>query len=387
MTAEPVTAEPMAQTGPVLTVTDRHIAWWRQVRSLVFLALLTVAMFQDEPRPGLTGRGLALLAGVVVGGAAWAAMALRAGAERIQVYTVTLCALSGLWLVAVHAPGFAPCYVIAAVTIAAASLPPVRAAMLTGAFAVALATTLGITGASIEVITIWTGALVLVLLLGIVRQQRDARVEQARLLAGEQSRAAALAERARLAREIHDVLAHSLSALSVQLETAAALLERDRTADAAVIVDRAGRLARDGLTETRRAVSALRGDPVPLPELVGELAAGYRADLDAPATFAVEGEPREVSPEAGLALFRGAQEALTNVRKHAPGSAVAVRLEYLPEAVRLTVRNRGPAGPPASGLSSGYGLTGLRERAELSGGTVEAGPCDDGWLVDVKMPA
>lgn len=152
-------------------------------------------------------------------------------------------------------------------------------------------------------------------------------------------------------------------------------------------MDRAGRLARDGLTETRRAVSALRGDPVPLPELVAELAAGYRSDLGAPATFAIEGEPRELAAETGLALFRGAQEALTNVRKHAPGSAVEVRLEYLAREVRLTVRNSGPAGPPASGLSPGYGLTGLRERAELAGGTVDAGPCDDGWRVDVSMPA
>ncbi len=231
------------------------------------------------------------------------------------------------------------------------------------------------------------------MLVALVRRQRDEKAEQDRRLAAEtrlarqeQARAAALGERARVAREIHDVLAHSLSALSVQLETAAALLERERPAEAAVIVDRAGRLARDGLTETRRAVGALRGDPLPLPELVAELADGYRTDLDADATVVVRGEPRRGGPETGLALYRSAQEALTNVRKHAPGSAVGIVLDYAAGEVRLTVANHGAHGPSSTGLSSGYGLTGLRERAELAGGSMMAGPDGDGWRVDVRMP-
>ncbi|GAA4253373.1 hypothetical protein GCM10022255_054000 [Dactylosporangium darangshiense] len=377
----------VAQTGAVLNVTDQHVARWRQVRSLIFVVLLTVAMFQNEPRPGVTGQGLALTAGMVVGGLAWVAMTFRAGGERLQVYTIGICMAAGIFLAAVRPGDFGACYCLAAVTIAATSLPLVRAAVLTGAGAAVLALVQALVGASIEGITIWVGTMLVLLLLGIVRREREARSEQDRKLAGEQARTATLAERARLAREIHDVLAHSLSALSLQLETAAALLERDRAAEAAVIVDRAGRLARDGLTETRRAVSALRGDPVPLPELVGELAAGYREDAGAPALFEVDGEPRALSAETGLALFRGAQEALSNVRKHAPGSEVAVRLAYLDDAVRLTVHNRGTGGPPVTGLSPGYGLTGLRERAELAGGTVEAGPSDHGWTVDVKMPA
>ncbi|MEV6929926.1 histidine kinase [Dactylosporangium sp. NPDC051485] len=367
-------------------MTDRQIARWRQLRSVIFLVILTVAIFQDEPRPGLSGRGLALLAGVAVGAAAWLAMTVRLG-PRLQPWATGICMATGVFMTAARPGGYGACYALAAVVTATASLPLVQAAIQTGVATAALAVTHALVGTPLEAIVIWAGALLVILLLGTIRREREARAEQDKALAGEQARTAALAERARLAREIHDVLAHSLSALSVQLETAAALLERDRAADAAVIVDKAGRLARDGLTETRRAVSALRGDPVPLPELVGELAAGYRTDLDAPATFAVDGDPRELTPEAGLALFRGAQEALTNVRKHAPGSAVQLRLEYLPEAVRLTVRNHGPAGPPTTGLSSGYGLTGLRERAELAGGTVEAGPYADGWLVDVKMPA
>jgi signal transduction histidine kinase len=371
----------------VFTVTDHTVARWRQLRSLAFLVLLTVAMTQDEPRPGATGRGLAILVGLVVAAIAWAAMTFRVGGPRVQPYTIGLCTATGLALCVAAPTGFTPCYLIASTTIAAVTLPVLTAAVFTGVSAAALAVTLLLTGGPPSSVVIWVGVLLLVLLLGIVRRQRESEAEQHRLLATEQAKAATLAERSRVAREIHDVLAHSLSALSVQLETAAALLEKDRAADAAVVVDRAGRLARDGLTETRRAVSALRGDPLPLPELVTELVAGYRTDLDVAASVSLDGQTRAVSPETGLALFRAAQEALTNVRKHAPGSAVRVHLEYRADEVRLTVANSGAAGPPASGLSSGYGLTGLRERAELAGGTVEAGPSPGGWLVDVRMPA
>ncbi|WP_433206588.1 sensor histidine kinase [Dactylosporangium sp. CS-047395] len=356
-------------------VTPQRMFRYRQLRSLVILVILTVAMFQDDPRPGPSGRGLVLLCGVVLAAAAWVAMTLRWGAPRWQPYTVGACMVVGIALTVAQHGGIAGCYALAAVTIATASLPFRTAAIMTGTGAVLLAGTHAILGAPLETVVIWAGAMLLVLLLGTIRRERAA---SAAALADEQAKAAALAERARLAREIHDVLAHSLSALSLQLETAAALLERDRAADAAVIVDRAGRLARDGLTETRRAVSALRGDPVPLPELLRELTADHE--------FALVGTARELSAETGLALYRTAQEALTNVRKHAPGSAVAVRLEYGAADVRLTVRNHGPAGPPTTGLSSGYGLTGLRERAELAGGSFSAGPTDDGWLVDVRMP-
>ncbi|WP_238017170.1 sensor histidine kinase [Dactylosporangium sp. AC04546] len=355
----------------VSAVSAVSFAWWRQARSLVFLVLLTAAMLHDGPRGPLA----VTLVGVA--GVAWLLMTLDVGGT--QPYGIGVCTLAGLWLCWLAPGGFAPCYLIAAVTVAAAALTPAAAAVATGATAAALAGVLALAGETATSILAWSGALALILLLGMVRRQRADQAAQQRELD-------VLAERARLAREIHDVLAHSLSALSVQLETAAALLEKDRPADAAVLVDRAGRLARDGLTETRRAVGALRGDPVPLPDLVGELVAGYRTDLGAPATFTVGGDPRPLPAEAGLALFRGAQEALTNVRKHAPGSPLEVRLEYGPAATRLSVRNGGGAGPPVTGLPPGYGLTGLRERAELAGGTVAAGPSGGGWLVDVRMP-
>ncbi|GAA3303304.1 sensor histidine kinase [Dactylosporangium vinaceum] len=370
----------MAQTGAVLEqlITERRVARYRQLRSLVILIVITIAMFQDEPRPGLTGRGAALLAAMTVASVAWVMMALRIGDPRRYPYAIGTCMAMSVVITLLRHGSFAGVYALAAVTVATACLSFAVAAVMTGTGALLLAGAYAAIGAPLETIVIWSGAMVVLLLLGTVRREREGRAEQDRLLAGEQARTAALAERARLAREIHDVLAHSLSALSLQLETAAALLERDRAAEAATIVDRAGRLARDGLTETRRAVSALRGDPVPLPELLRELTAEHE--------FALVGEVRELSAETGLALYRSAQEALTNVRKHAPGSRITVRLEYTPDEIRLTVRNTGPSGPPTTGLSSGYGLQGLRERAELAGGTFEAGPCEDGWQVDVRMP-
>jgi signal transduction histidine kinase len=228
---------------------------------------------------------------------------------------------------------------------------------------------------------------------GNIRREANRVAEQRRLTDEEKARSAALAERARIAREIHDVLAHSLAALTVQLETADALLESaaegDRVRRARQAVGRAGQLAREGLAETRRAIGALRGETVPLSQLLDTLVAGYRADFGVPAVVRVEGESPRLSADAGLALYRGAQEAMTNVRKHAPGAPVTVELRYTPQLASLIVAN----GPPPDGsvtalanTGTGYGLIGLRERAELAGGTVEAGPADGGYLVNVKIP-
>jgi signal transduction histidine kinase len=369
------------QTDFVLTLDRaRLLPTWRRARNLIVLVVVTVAMLQDSPLSP------ALVAGLVVGGLGWALLALRLLPARQHVVAVCVTMAASLWLTAVAGPRLAPIYLMIGLASSAAVLGLITTGVLTGAGLICLVVALAAQGVEASAIAVWCGVTIVVTLVVLLRRQRDAGAERERLLAGEQARAAALAERARLAREIHDVLAHSLSALSVQLETAAALLERDRPAEAAVLVDRAGTLARDGLTETRRAVSALRGDPLPVPELIGELTAGYGRDFGVPATFTVDGKPRGLDAETGLALFRAAQESLSNVRKHAPGSTVETHLAFGAGTVALRVRNHGPAGPPVSGLSGGYGLMGLRERAELAGGTVQVGPEGDGWLVDVRMP-
>ncbi|OIV35237.1 hypothetical protein BIV57_22665 [Mangrovactinospora gilvigrisea] len=204
------------------------------------------------------------------------------------------------------------------------------------------------------------------------------------------ARTAALDERARLAREIHDVLAHSLSAQVVHLEAARLMLERGdgSAANRAEVLQRvvdARAMARNGLEETRGALRALRGENAPAAD---ELAALARADG---ALIDVRGPARPLSAEAGQALRRTAQEALTNVRKHAPGAKAHLTLDYLPDAVELEVTNprsapdgRGERELAASG--SGYGLLGMRERAELLGGEFRAGPTEEGFRVWVRLP-
>jgi signal transduction histidine kinase len=214
---------------------------------------------------------------------------------------------------------------------------------------------------------------------GYSLRQNRLRAEQAeRLLASERqareatARLEVLAERQRLAREIHDILAHTLSAQVVQLEGARLLLRRQAGGDEVLaLVEQAQRLARDGLHETRRALESLRGSLAPLDVALPRLAA------DSGATYTVHGEVRELGPEAALAFHRTVQEALTNVRKHAPGATAGVTLRYQPDCCEVEIVDPGPRGAEPAGLAgagAGYGLAGMRERAELLGGTFEAGP-------------
>ena len=166
------------------------------------------------------------------------------------------------------------------------------------------------------------------------------------------------------------------------------MIEGGRTEQAHTSVRRAGQLAKEGLAETRRAISALRGDTLPLPDLLATLTAAYEMDTGAPALVDITGERHDLRADVTLTLYRTAQEAITNVHKHAPGASVDVSLTYQPDAVALTVTNAArPDGErPLVDAGGGYGLTGLRERAELAGGTFTAGPDGDVWRVDVRIP-
>jgi signal transduction histidine kinase len=186
---------------------------------------------------------------------------------------------------------------------------------------------------------------------------------------------------------MHDVLAHSLSALAVQLE-GARLLARNRGADPAVVaaVERSHHLARNGLDEARRAIEALRGGDMPGPDRLPALADAFGEQTGVPVALALEGEPRELPAEASLAVYRTAQEALTNVRRHSEAERVQLTLRYAPDGTWLTVEDRGA--PRANGTEPGlgYGLTGMRERAELLGGRLAAAPTTDGFRVELFVP-
>lgn len=221
---------------------------------------------------------------------------------------------------------------------------------------------------------------------------------QQRLVLHERARQVALAkqaaddERRRIAREVHDVIAHSLSVTMLHLTGARRALQEDDDVDDAVdaLLD-AERLGRQAMSDIRHTVGLLsageskplRATPEPglsdIPDLVESFAsAGLRVDsrLDADAA--------NLTPGVGLALFRVAQESLANIAKHAPTSAVRLRLRLEQGVADLSVRNSLPG--PVATVKQGAGLPGMRQRIETLDGEFEAGPGPDGWTVQARIP-
>jgi signal transduction histidine kinase len=228
----------------------------------------------------------------------------------------------------------------------------------------------------------------------IQAEQAKALLAQHEELRAEQRRADVLDERTRIAREIHDVLAHSLGALGIQIQAARAVLtdygDIDRALDTLAT---AQRMASDGLTETRRAVHALRTDMRPLYEELAA-AAGEHADRHHVAVHCeTVGEPTALPPEATVALVRAVQESLVNAAKHAPGQPIDIELRYDEHDIRVTIANdlAGSADCADGALvpqtiNGGYGLTGMRERLRLLRGTLEAGVHGQRWIVTADLP-
>jgi signal transduction histidine kinase len=359
----------------------RALAWTSR---LIVLAILLWSTFSDGEIHGW-GTGAAAVAGVLLSGlTAWAFF--RTTLEhRLLPSLVLLAVLVAIATVALTGGFRVPAIVLwCGCAVAAMERLPLAAAL--PATSVALAAY----AAANNDVWLTTAATTAGLALAgyVLRLDAEARGSAQRLLAQEraarvaEAESAALAERARIAREIHDVLAHSLSAQMVHLEAARLLIERGAGQDQ--ILERvvaARGMAREGLAETRQALSALRGEMSPLEDFLSEIVA--TADG---ADITVTGERRLLPAEASQAVRRVAQEALTNVRKHAPGAKVHIRLDYTEHQVRLDVRDSG--GPPGelTGTGAGYGLLGMRERAELLGGSLEAGPDEEGFVVTLKVP-
>jgi signal transduction histidine kinase len=192
-------------------------------------------------------------------------------------------------------------------------------------------------------------------------------------------------ERARIARELHDVVAHHISMIAVQAETAR-LTTPDLTSLGAQRFSEIGDRARSGLTEMRRLLGVLRegtADLKPQPQLNQLVDLLDDARLTAGARLIVSGAPVPLDPGVEVAAYRIVQEALTNARRHAPGAAVDVELRYGTE-LRVRIRDNGPG----TANPAGHGLTGMRERAAAVGGTLRAGPLDavGGFLVEAVLP-
>ncbi|HLF01015.1 MAG TPA: sensor histidine kinase, partial [Anaerolineales bacterium] len=196
---------------------------------------------------------------------------------------------------------------------------------------------------------------------------------------------ATVRERNRLAREIHDGLGHYLTVVNMQIQAARAVQASD-PARAAEAMGKAGAMAQEALADVRRSVAALRASPTEnksLPDTLRALTDEIRASGIA-AEFTVRGSLRPLSPPAELTLYRAAQEALTNVRKHAHASAVEVALEYGDASARLAVRDNGVGSDDANG---GFGLVGVRERALLLNGQVMVSTAKgEGFRLEIELP-
>ncbi len=369
-------------------------AGWLRLMGLVTLIGFVVSAFASEPGASLQGRGLPIFAGTVVFVvAALRSVPMRRVETQQRLGWLTLLAAVSVALIALQPAGiwFVAPYIVAA--IGAMRLPARTATVLFLADLVATVVVATLAGNPGGAVSIATGVVAFFLFMRLMRRQREAHDATKELLAqleatrAAEAEAAALAERGRLAREMHDVLAHSLSALALQLESTR-MLAADRGSDPEVTraVERAHGLAASGLDEARRVIGALRGDELPGPGRLPSLLSAFESESGLACSLAVQGEPRELGSEARLAVYRTAQEALTNVRRHAAAERVEVALAYEDSSTRLVVADHGQAAAAING-HGGYGLTGMRERAELLGGRLAAAPTEDGFCVELWLPA
>ena len=388
--------------------------WTRPAGFAVFVVALTLGA-RSEPRPGVHGEGLLVLLALI--GGAVGSIGLVANALdrklpfllRIVFFGVLVgSSVTLVWIVP-DGPGFVGGFIAAGV---AASTLPGRAGTAVAVGTLVALGVAGIAGAHRPLTSILVSELGAVAFyrLGLYARQLRARTKQAESLLVELERsreaqlgAATMAERQRLAREMHDVLAHSLSGLLLHLEGARLLATREavdpRLTDT---IERARHLAEAGLGEARQAIGMLRDEDLPGPERLRALAGEFARDSGIRCDLAVSGTPHDLGPQTRLTLYRVAQEALTNVRKHARPDHVEVRLSYEPGGTRLSVEDfttdAVPTDPGGAASSDGtvptdgqlddhgYGVSGMRERAELLGGTLTAAPTSNGFRVVLWVP-
>ncbi|MDQ3783058.1 MAG: sensor histidine kinase [Actinomycetota bacterium] len=197
-------------------------------------------------------------------------------------------------------------------------------------------------------------------------------------------------ERVRIARELHDVVAHAMSVITVQAGVAGHLAgtDPDQTGEALGVIERTGR---EALEEMRRMLTVLRDPgsavdrarPQPglaiLPELVTQV-----GGTGVPVSLSTEGPSRRLPPGLDLAAYRVVQEALTNVVKHAPGARADVTVRYRPDRVEVDVTDHGP--PPRGPITAGHGLRGMAERVALYDGNLETSASPTGFRVTASFP-
>jgi signal transduction histidine kinase len=371
---------------------------WAVAAGLMLLSALAPRFggpAEPESRPAwvaLVALGLAVAQGLPL---AW-----RRG-RPAGVAAVVVVAFAGFGLLVFPAPPYAGWVALFAV---AAHVPGRRRAMVTsGAVAAALAA--GAVGAAVvhpdglnELPALLMLTLIVLLGGALTRAERDrvsALRERAASLEREQDAVrgeAALEERLRIARDLHDLVGHGLSAIAVQSGTARVALDAGELGAVRTALGNVETSSHAAMQEMRALVGVLRersfGAEESAPGLDGMPAlvdhacrAGVRAGLD------LAGDLGQVPPVVGECAYRVVQEALTNVARHAPGAAATVRIDARDGWLGVQVTDRGGTRPGPVSASRGHGLVGMRERVEILGGTLEAGPVDDGgWTVRASLP-
>jgi len=385
----------------------RRLSRQRQsLRPLGFamIAVVVVGAANSHPAPGLHGRPLGVTLALCVFAGALLLLIRDLGSQYgIAIEAVVIAAIggAGVALAALQPRGATDLAGSAAIWLAVVRLPLLLAFALGGAITAGLDLAAALSGASSAAVLAITllGALV-ALVAYFLRQGRASQERTEVLLAQledareQQLAAAAVAERGRIAGELHDVLAHSLSAAAIQLQGARMLAERAKTEERlSAAIDRASELVKDGLANARQAVGALRGEELPGIAQLEALIVGFRTDMHLDVSLRIDGNTHPLPVEASLALYRGAQEALTNVARYAPTATTTVLLAYDNTRTTLTVENQlpQPTSSPATnselaGVGGGRGLAGMRDRLEHLGGSMHAGPTETGWRVQLEVP-
>lgn len=371
---------------------------------LVGLAVISWTVINAHHSPGVRGRGIVVTICFAAAVVSWLAATISSWYGDEVTPDVFVLAVAGGFLTGA-APGSASsAFVFMAVVAAGIRVELARALPVVLAGAAALGISVILYDDSGLGFLAYTLGFAAALLAASNSRQSVVRGDQAELLLAqtqrsheEQLRSARLEESTRIAREIHDVLAHALAGLTLHLEATTSLIEQG--ADSRTVlarVHRAHELAREGLRETRRAVGALRGDSVSPQAGIEALVADFRAVAESPVTLSIDGDANRLSGPTGEAVLRGVQEALTNVRKHAPGAGVSIAIhagEAPHDEVVLVVEDRRADGRPAPAVSAlassggGFGLRGMRERAQLLGGSLSAGSAETGWRVELRLPS
>lgn len=376
---------------PVTGARVVDIPWVIDAIRALGLVVVIITVSLARPRPGTdTVRGLAIAVTLGLSAAAWIVWMSTRSRPRMTTVSLVVMGAAGGVLAGLSPNSPAVAIGCAAAFGAGARLrPEVSLAIMAETVACFLVAGL-VVGAPAGALLGYSFAFAGLWSVSLTRREFLVRAEQAEHMLAEtrrareaENQAAALAERARIARDIHDVLAHSLAAVSVNLQAAGGLLTADslpadnpELSKAIECIDRAGTLTREGLATARRAILALRDEAAPLPDQLSSLVGEYRATGDLAVDFTVSGTARPLSAEVSLVAFRTAQEALTNARKHATAAPVELCLDGAPgHGLTIEVRNPTPALATAEPKipGTGAGLLGLTERATLSGGRLEHG--------------